>query len=112
LFLLLVHNSTKYHLKAIYVNEDGGAVRTNLELKTRPRVDVLTLSENLLVLRNSLDFVRSILKNPLAMECALTLWVDVLRQWAVWSNLELLELENAYVIENTNTADDLSMYWW
>lgn len=51
----------------------GGAARTNLELKTRPRVDVLTLSENLLLLRNSLDFVKNILKSPQAMECTLTL---------------------------------------
>ena len=45
----------------------------DLELDRRLKVDALTLSEMLLALRNSLDFVRSILKNPQAMECALTL---------------------------------------
>lgn len=52
---------------------NGGDDGTNFELDTRPKVDALTLSEKLIALRNSLIFVRSILKCPPAMETALTL---------------------------------------
>lgn len=51
----------------------GGAVGNNWELASPKKVDALTLSERLIGLRNSLDFVKNILKSPQAMECILTL---------------------------------------
>ena len=65
---LLVEVSDRFRRASL-----GGAVRTNLELDSLPKVDPLEQSEKLIWLSNSLDFVRSILKNPLAMECSLTL---------------------------------------
>ncbi len=52
---------------------NGGAERTNLELDSRRKVDPITQSEKLIWLRNSLDFIRSILSNPEMTKCALTL---------------------------------------
>ena len=51
----------------------GGAVGNDWELDSPRKVDALTRSEKLLALRNSLDFIKNILKNPQAMECTLTL---------------------------------------
>ncbi len=51
----------------------GGAVGNDWELDSPRKVDPLTRSEKLIGLRNSLDFVKNILKSPQAMECALTL---------------------------------------
>ena len=47
---------------------NGGAIGTNFELDSRPNVDPLTQSEKLIGLRNSLIFIRAILKNPSMME--------------------------------------------
>jgi|GEM_PF-5779075 len=55
------------------VAKDGGAVGNDWELDSPKKVDPLTRSERLIGLRNSLDFVKNILKSPQAMECALTL---------------------------------------
>ena len=51
----------------------GGAVGINFELDRPREVDPLERSEKLICLRNSLDFVKNILKDPPAMECTLTL---------------------------------------
>lgn len=56
-----------------FVDVIGGAVRINLELDSLRKVDPVVRSEKLIGLRNSLDFIKSILKNPQMMECALTL---------------------------------------
>lgn len=54
-------------------SECGGAEGNDWELDSPKKVDALTLSERLIGLRNSLHFVKNILKSPQAMECALTL---------------------------------------
>ena len=52
---------------------DGGAVGINFELDRPRKVDPLERSEKLICLRNSLDFVKNILKAPPTIECTLTL---------------------------------------
>ncbi len=57
----------------ISITYSDGAFRTHLELKPRPKVDPLRQSEKLIGLRNSLDFLKNVLKSPQMAECTLTL---------------------------------------